>query len=82
MDKEDKEGTKTCDCKDCCKGWHHHHHHGGHGGGGALYGLGIFGAGYYFLQHATTSTEYFWGILKALAWPALIVFKVFSMLHL
>ena len=88
MDKDEKEkevkqcDCKNCDCKDCdCKEmWHHHHHHhGGHGGGGALYGIGLFGAGFYFLQHAVTTSDYIWGISKAIAWPALVVFKLFTL---
>lgn len=45
------------------------------GAGGAVYGLGFLGALIYFLQHATT----FWigvlGILKAIIWPALLVYQ-------
>lgn len=52
------------------------------GGGnacGPIYGMGVAGALFYFLSHAPT----FWigvvGILKALLWPAFLVFKLFSM---
>ncbi len=42
---------------------------------GAVYGLGMIGAAIYFISQATT----FWlgvlGILKALAWPAILVFE-------
>ena len=48
----------------------------------ALYGLGIIGVAVYYLQHATT----FWmgviGIIKAVFWPALILYKVFEMLKI
>lgn len=41
----------------------------------AIFGLGFVGAAVYFIQHATT----FWlgclGILKALVWPAFLVYK-------
>lgn len=89
MDKDEKEKEKEnkhcdCDCEDCedCNHkwrWHqHHHYHGGHAGGGAIYGLGLLGAAFYFLQHAVTASDYLWGILKALVWPALAVFKLFT----
>jgi len=80
MDKEETEkDKKSCDCKNCnCKDWHHHHYHGGHGGGGAVYGLGVIGALFYFLQHAVTVSDYLWGILRAFFWPAFAVFKLLT----
>ncbi len=45
-------------------------------GGEAVYGLGLVGALIYFIQHAPT----FWigvlGVLKALVWPAMLVYKL------
>lgn len=82
MDKDSKEKEVKHECCDCSdwKAWHHHHHHrGGAGGGGAIYGLGLFGAGFYFLQHAATFSDVVWGILKALVWPAFAVFKLFTL---
>lgn len=48
-----------------------------HGGApGAVYGLGFIGALIYFIQNATS----FWigvlGVLKALVWPAILVYKL------
>lgn len=47
--------------------------------GGGAYGLGIIGAGVYFIQQATS----FWmgvvGFLKALVWPAFLVYKLFGL---
>jgi hypothetical protein len=44
------------------------------GGGNAVYGLGFIGAAVYFIGHAGT----FWlgvlGFLKALVWPAFLVY--------
>lgn len=41
----------------------------------AVYGFGFIGAVIYFIQHATS----FWmgalGILKAIVWPAILVYK-------
>lgn len=46
--------------------------------GGGIYGLAFVGALIYYLQH----TESFWGgvlgILKALVWPALLIYKLFD----
>jgi len=51
-----------------------------HGGASAVYGLGLIGAAVYFIGHATT----FWlgvlGFLKALVWPAFLVYQAFSVL--
>ncbi len=53
---------------------------GGHcAGGGAVYGLGLIGAAVYFLQQATNFQEGLIGILKALVWPALLVYKLLSL---
>lgn len=47
----------------------------------AAYGMGFIGALIYFLQHATT----FWigvlSFLKAVVWPALLVYKLFKFLQ-
>lgn len=49
---------------------------------GAVYGLGFIGAVIYFIQHAST----FWigvlGILKAIIWPALLIYKVLELLKM
>lgn len=48
----------------------------------AVYGLGFVGAVVYYIQHAPT----FWigvlGILKAMVWPAFLVYRVFSLLKM
>lgn len=48
----------------------------------AVYGLGFIGAAVYFIGHAGT----FWlgvlGFLKALVWPALLVFEALKYLHM
>ena len=49
--------------------------------GEALYGLGIFGALVYYIQHATTFSMGLLGILKAIFWPAVAVYKVFELLN-
>lgn len=48
------------------------------GGGEGMYGLGFIGALVYFIQHAHTFGEGVMGFLKALVWPALLVYKALS----
>ncbi len=52
------------------------------GGGDAVYGLGLVGALFYFLQHAPTFTDKLLAILKAFVWPALTVFKLLEFLKM
>ena len=40
------------------------------------YGLGILGAAVYFISTATGFWNGVWGILKALVWPASLIFEV------
>ncbi|HJX59102.1 hypothetical protein A2V61_03240 [Candidatus Woesebacteria bacterium RBG_19FT_COMBO_47_8] len=49
---------------------------------GAVYGLGLIGALVYFLQQATTFSEGLLGILKALVWPAILIYRVLGLLNL
>jgi hypothetical protein len=50
------------------------------GPAGAVYGLGFIGAAVWFISQATT----FWigvlGFLKAIVWPALLVYEAFKAL--
>jgi hypothetical protein len=47
-------------------------------GGGAIYGLGIFGALFYYWQQADAFWEYIWAIFpKAILWPAFMVYEGF-----
>ncbi len=47
---------------------------------GAVYGLGLIGAAIYFISSATS----FWlgvlGFLKALVWPAFLIYEAFKYL--
>lgn len=45
-------------------------------GGGAVYGLGLIGALVFYLQQANTLWEGVLGILKAIVWPALLIYKL------
>ncbi|VVB82004.1 Uncharacterised protein [uncultured archaeon] len=59
--KEDK-----CDCK--C----HHHHASGSG----IYFLGFIGAAVYYLQQSTSFWTGILAILKAIVWPAFLIYKL------
>jgi hypothetical protein len=52
-----------------------------HGPNSAVYGMGVIGAAIYFISNATS----FWmgalGILKALVWPAFMVYEALKALH-
>jgi len=52
------------------------------GSSGAVYGLGMIGAAVYYLQHATTFGAGVLGILKAIVWPALVVYQVLGFLKI
>jgi hypothetical protein len=52
------------------------HKMGGNSGmGGAVYGLGFVGALVYYIQHSASIWDGLLGILKAILWPAFLVFK-------
>lgn len=48
----------------------------------ALYGIGIFGAAFYFFPQAVGFTGYAMAFLKSLVWPALLVYQALSLLKL
>jgi hypothetical protein len=50
-------------------------------GGGAVYGLGVIGALVWFCRQAAEPTEYVLAVLKALVWPAFLVYRSFEVLH-
>ncbi|MFA5815964.1 MAG: hypothetical protein WC865_10130 [Bacteroidales bacterium] len=50
--------------------------------GGAVYGLGLIGAAVYFIGHAVTFWAGVLGFLKAIIWPAILVFKALEYLKL
>lgn len=50
------------------------------GGSSAVYGLGIFGAWYYYLTTATSFGMGLLGLLKGIFWPALVVYETMKYL--
>jgi hypothetical protein len=77
MNKDDK--SSEC-CKD--KIIYKNHHCNNHGGSGAIYGLGVVGALFYFLQGANTFVTVIIGIGKAVFWPAILMFKLLTYLKI
>lgn len=57
------------------------HGAGAAGGGSAVYGLGMIGSLVYFWQQADGFWPHVGGILKALVWPAFLVYQAFGALH-
>jgi hypothetical protein len=53
-----------------------------HGGSGAVYGLGFIGAVIYYISHAATFWAGVVGILKAIVWPAFLIYQVFVQLKM
>lgn len=52
----------------------------GCGGGGAVYGLGFIGAAVYYISNATGFWMGVLGFLKALVWPAFLVYNLMKFL--
>jgi len=48
--------------------------------GGGIYGLAFLGALIYYIQHAETFWMGVLGFLKALVWPAILVYKLLELL--
>lgn len=53
----------------------------GGGGGGAVYGLGMIGAVIYYIQYASSFWVGVLGILKAIVWPAFMIYDLLKFLH-
>jgi hypothetical protein len=47
---------------------------------GAVYGLGLIGAAVFFISKAATFWAGVLGFLKAIVWPAFLVYEAFSKL--
>ena len=52
----------------------------GDGGGSAVYCLGFIGAAVYYISTATGFWNGVLGLLKAIVWPALLVYEVLKFL--
>lgn len=49
-------------------------------GNGSIYGLGFIGAVIFFISNATSFWDGVLGFLKAIVWPAFMVYELFSYL--
>ena len=52
------------------------------GPSGGIYGLAFIGAAIYYVQQATTFWTGVLGILKALVWPAILIYKSLEFLKM
>lgn len=64
----EKNSSNSCDPKK----WRNGHTN---GASSAVFGMGFIGAAVYFIQNADTFWMGVFGILKALVWPALLIYK-------
>jgi len=49
---------------------------------GVVYGLGLIGAAVYYVQRAATLWAGVIGVLKAIVWPAFLVYQLMTFLHM
>lgn len=49
---------------------------------GGIYGMAFIGAAVYFIQHSATFLEGVLGLLKALFWPAVLIYKLLEFLKM
>lgn len=61
---------------ECCSKWHHKSACKNCGG---VYFLGFIGAAVYYIQASTSFWMGVLGILKALVWPAMLIYKLLGM---
>lgn len=47
-----------------------------------IYGLAFVGALVYYIQHAASFFDGLLGVLKALVWPAMLMYKVLELLKM
>lgn len=50
------------------------------GTAGCTYGLALIGAALYYIHHATSFWAGALGILKAVVWPAMVIYKLMELL--
>ncbi len=65
-----KKMKKECNLKNSCSC------------GGAVYGLGLVGSAVYYISTATGFWNGVLGVLKALVWPAFLVYELLKFLAL
>jgi hypothetical protein len=66
--------------KSKAKRWKKHRSHNSRGSSSCVYFLGMIGAAVFYISASTTFWGGMLGFLKALVWPAFLVFEAFSFL--
>ena len=62
--------------------WRHTHKHGGSGIVGGVYFMAFIGAAVYYIMQVTTFWAGVLGFLKAIVWPAMLIFRLFEFLKM
>lgn len=60
----------------------YNHKHGGTGIAGGIYFMAFIGAAIYYIMQVTTFWAGVLGFLKAIVWPAMLIFKLFEFLKM
>ncbi|HEY3295939.1 MAG TPA: hypothetical protein VGL38_10910 [bacterium] len=53
-----------------------------HGVSSGVYGMAFIGAAIYYIEHASTFWEGVLGLLKAMIWPAMLIYKLLEYLKM
>jgi hypothetical protein len=72
-----EQSNNECGCEKVVYKSHHCNN-----GGGAIYGLGVIGALFYFLQNASGLASVLIGIGKSVFWPAIMMFRLLTELRM
>jgi hypothetical protein len=76
-----KESSNDKTCENCHGQYYKHKYRQNYNqGGGAVYGLGLVGAAIFFIGKATTFWMGVLGLLKAIVWPAYLVYEALNFL--
>lgn len=51
-------------------------------GGGAVYAMGLVGSLFYFLSSMNSFSDFFWGVIKSVLWPAFLVYRALGALNM
>ncbi len=70
--------TNTVSHENC----HHKKHHGYSNAPCTVYGMAFIGAAIYYIQQADTFGMGVLGVLKALMWPAVLIYQLLGFLHM
>lgn len=80
--KKENSSSECCNDSTFSKGCHGHCGYRGQGCSSVIYGLGVAGALFYFLNGASTFGLVVTGIGKAFFWPAILMFELLTYLKM